>query len=91
MSAAPSPAALAQAYEAIRAQATGERADSTPRGLALFLAAGLPAWLHAWTPLAPATAPATRTARELPAALGRDVVRLLTEMALGREWRLATT
>ncbi len=41
------------AYEALRAQATGELPAVTPRGLALFLAAGFPDWMNAWTPLAP--------------------------------------
>jgi len=45
---------LTLAYEALRAQATGEVAAVTPRGLALFLAAGFPDWMKAWAPLAPA-------------------------------------
>ena len=78
------------AYEALRAQATGELPAVTPRGLALFLAAGFPDWIKAWTPLAPAVpkTPAAPHHREPAVGLGGDVVQLLTEMALGcqRRW-----
>ena len=84
---------LTLAYEALRAQATGEVAAVTPRGLALFLAAGFPEWMRAWAPLAP-TVPKTPTAahhREPPVGLGGEVVQLLTEMALGCQRRRLTS
>jgi hypothetical protein len=46
---------LTLASEALRAQATGQLPVVTPRGLALFLAAGLPDWMKAWSSLVPAT------------------------------------
>jgi hypothetical protein len=84
---------LAGAYEALRAQATGQLPSTTPRGLALLLASGVPAWLKAWAPLAPPayTTPAQRGDHEIPAGLGGEVARLLTEMALGCQRRWATT
>jgi hypothetical protein len=80
---------LTRAYEALRAQATGELPAVTPRGLALFLAAGFPDWMKAWTPLAPAVpkTPAAPHHRESPVGLGGEVVQLLTEMALGCQRR----
>jgi hypothetical protein len=80
---------LTPAYEALRAQATGQLPAVTPRGLALFLAAGFPDWMKAWSPLAAAmpTVPAVRARREPPVVAGNDVVRLLTEMALGCQRR----
>lgn len=86
------PDELTLAYEALRAQATGELPAVTPRGLTLFLLAGLPAWMRAWTPVT-AAAPPTRTVRSdqgVPVAVASDVVRLLTEMALGCQRRWAT-
>ncbi len=81
---------LTLAYEALRAQATGELPSVTPRGLVLFLAAGFPTWMKTWTPLAPAapTRPAAPGQREVPVGLGNEVVQLLAEMALGchRRW-----
>ena len=81
---------LTRAYEALRAQATGEQPAVTPRGLALFLAAGFPDWMKAWTPLAPAVAktPVAPRHPEPSVGLGGEVVQLLTEMALGcqRRW-----
>lgn len=81
---------LTLAYEALRAQAAGQLPASTPRGLALFLAAGCPSWMHAWQPLtAPARIiPAAPHQVEPPARLGGEVVQVLTEMALGwhRRW-----
>jgi len=74
---------LTAAYEALRAQATGQLPSTTPRGLALCLSAGLPAWMKAWVPLAPQPPPATSVndAGHLVHEPG-EVVRLLTEMAL---------
>ena len=77
---------LTLAYEALRAQATGQLPSTTPRGLTLFLVAGFPDWMKAWTPLAPVVLPKTPAAprhREPAVGLGGDVVQLLTEMALG--------
>ncbi|HEY8953947.1 MAG TPA: hypothetical protein VIP78_15470 [Candidatus Dormibacteraeota bacterium] len=76
---------LTLAYEALRAQARGEVAAVTPRGLALFLAAGFPGWMKAWVPLAPAEpkASAAPHRQEPPVGLSGQVVQLLTEMALG--------
>ena len=76
---------LTPAYEALRAQATGEVAAVTPRGLALFLAAGFPDWMKAWVALAPAgpKAAAAPHRQEPPVGLSGQVVQLLTEMALG--------
>ena len=87
------PDELGRGYEALRAQATGELPAVTPRGLALFLAAGFPAWMTAWAPLTPpaSTTPARRGDREVRISLGGEVVQLLTEMALGCQRRWATT
>ena len=87
----PSPAGeLSLAYEALRAQATGQLPATTPRGLALFLAAGCPSWMKALTPLTVAVPkPPTAAHRRGPSVgLGGGVVQLLTEMALGcqRKW-----
>ena len=87
----PSPAGeLSLAYEALRAQATGQLPATTPRGLALFLTAGCPTWMQAWTPLAvgvPRTTAAPHR-REASVGLASEVVQLLTQMAVGcqREW-----
>jgi hypothetical protein len=80
---------LTLAYEALRAQATGQLPAVSPRGLALFLMAGFPDWMKAWSPLAPAVAkpPAALTRPELPVVPGNEVVQLLTEMALGCQRR----
>lgn len=86
------PGELERAYEALRAQATGQLAPATPRGLALFLAGGLPVWMTAWASPAPppAAAPPTPTAggpRLVLAGLSVELVRVLTEMALGGQRR----
>jgi len=87
------PDELVCGYEALRAQATGELPAAIPRGLALFLAAGFSAWMKAWAPLTPPapTAPAPQGDREVRIGLGGEVVRLLTEMALGCQRRWAAT
>jgi hypothetical protein len=78
---------LTLAYEALRAQATGQLPAVTPRGLALFLAEGFPAWLNIWKPLVVVTAPkppsAPRQQQRPAVGLGGEVVQVLTEMALG--------
>ncbi|HVB54115.1 MAG TPA: hypothetical protein VNF24_08010 [Candidatus Acidoferrales bacterium] len=82
-----SPADLLQAYEGLRAHALGQLPAGTPRGLALFLDGGMPAWMSAWVQLAPCPippAPAGASDRPPLDALGGELVRVLTEMALGR-------
>ena len=63
---------LAQGYEALRAQALGTVPTVKPRGLAVFMGAGLPAWMNALPPSAgrggqqrnaPTTRPAAPMAR----------------------------
>jgi len=87
MNQAAPPGDVERAYEALRAQATGQLAPATPRGLALFLACGLPAWIAAWSSPAPAPAVAPTPAADGPrlvlAGLSAELVRVLTEMALG--------
>jgi hypothetical protein len=81
---------LARAYEAQRAQALGRTPTATPRGLALFLRVGLAGWMRARAPLGAAD----RSARSgddhpptAPTAPTAELVRVLTEMALGRHRR----
>jgi hypothetical protein len=77
---------LAQAYEALRAQAIGQTPTVTPRGLALVRRAGLAAWMPAHAPLsaaAPAAHPRDAGPRTPRVAVDAELVRLLTEMALG--------
>ena len=81
----PQPAGqLALAYEALRAQATGELASVTPRGLALFLTQGLASWLSYWKPVATESNTPAAAARHQSPRIGPDseMVQLLTEMAL---------
>lgn len=82
---------LCAGYEALRAAATGSMAVDTPRGLALLLAQGLPTWMRAWGPR-PAAGPIVPAGdqRVVP-GVGAEMVRLLTEMALGCRTRLATS
>jgi hypothetical protein len=81
---------LTLAYEALRSQATGRAPATTPRGLALFLAAGCPTWMKAWTSpvVAVPKTPAAPQYRERSVGLSGEVVQLLTEMALScqRKW-----
>jgi hypothetical protein len=86
----PSSGELTLAYEALRAQATGALPATTPRGLALFLAAGCPTWIRTWQPwtaVAPRI-PDVAPDRETSVDLDGAVVQVLTEMALGcqRKW-----
>ena len=87
----PPAAELEQAYEVLRAQATGIATPATPRGLAIFLARGLVAWMAAWArpaPLPPVIAPPAGGPRLVLAGLSREMVRVLTEMALGCQRRV---
>lgn len=81
---------LTFAYEALREQATGGLPSSTPRGMALFVAAGCPAWMHAWQPVAvaaPTTSSPARNPAESPAGSRAEVIQVLTEMALACQKR----
>ena len=81
---------LTQAYEALRAQAVGQAPAVTPRGLALLRRAGLAAWMRTCAPLRPATPSAHPSASPPPTphgALHPELVRILTEMALGSQRR----
>lgn len=82
---------LCAGYEALRAAATGSAASDTPRGLALLLAQGVPAWMAAWAPLPPPVPAAPAGERPSAAGLGAEMVRLLTEMALGCRSSLAAS
>jgi len=82
---------LCAGYEALRATASGSVVSETPRGLALFLAQGLPAWMRVFCALAPAPAIVSVGARPAPSGLGADVVRVLTEMVLGCRTTLAAS
>lgn len=82
---------LCAGYEALRAAATGSPVTDTPRGLALLLAQGLPGWVRAWSPL-PATQPIVPAgARPAVAGLAGEMVRVLTEIALGSRTQLAAS
>lgn len=82
---------LCAGYETLRAAAASSVVCDTPRGLALLLTQGLPAWMRAWSPLPP-TAPTARSdERPLAPGVGSEVVRLLTEMALGRHSTLVVS
>ena len=82
---------LCAGYETLRATATGSPICDTPRGLALFLAQGLPAWMRAWAPL-PSPAPMVPAAeRSMVPGVGGEVVLLLTEMALACRTNVAAS
>jgi len=86
----PQPAGqLTVAYEAMRAQATGQLPRVTPRGLALFLAEGFPAWLNIWKPVAMVAHRTASAPRRPQPAVGveGEMVQVLTEMALGCQKR----
>ena len=85
MSVHPQPDGLAAGYEALRAEAVGSLPSDAPRGRALVVGQGLPAWIGAWAAPA-AAAPPPPPCAPCPGGIGgltADVVRLLTEMALG--------
>ena len=91
-------AELAQGYEALRAQATGQAPRRRPRGLAVLLCSGLASWMCACPPESRArpaaeAAPSAhetgaREARAL-AAGGAELVRLLAGMTLCSQRRHA--
>ena len=88
-----SPLELEQTYEALRAQAVGQVPTVTPRGLARLRGAGLTAWMRACPPLAPVAPPERLAGGRVGtplADLAGELVRLLTEMALGSERRWHT-
>ena len=82
---------LCAGYEVLRAVATGSAVSDTPRGLALLLARGLPGWMAAWAPLPPPAPAGPASERSPSAGLGTEMVRLLTEMALGCRTTPATS
>jgi hypothetical protein len=84
------PDELCAGYEALRAAATGGVLSETPRGFALLLAQGLAAWMQVVRPLPPALPIAPAGSRPVAAVAGQEMVRVLTEMALGSRRELAT-
>lgn len=79
---------LCAGYEALRAAVTGQAVCDTPRGLTLLLSQGLPAWMGASAPVAAPAPVVPGTERPVAAGVGAEVVRVLTEMALGCRPRL---
>ncbi len=82
---------LARAYEAVRAQAIGQPAESGPRGLALILDAGLAAWIGAWSSLVHADVTTIPPARATSGSDPRsaELASVLAEMALASRRRTA--
>jgi len=81
---------LSVGYEAMRAQAVGGLPVDSPRGRALVLTQGLPTWIRAWAvPPPTTTSPALSGGRSDTGGRDSEVVRLLTEMALGHGATLA--
>lgn len=82
-------AELARAYEAVRAQAIGQPAQTSPRGLALILDAGLAAWIRAWSSVASAEVASVASVRATSALGPRsaELASVLTEMALASRRR----
>jgi hypothetical protein len=81
---------LAQGYEALRAQALGAVPTVTPRGLAVFMGAGLPAWMSALPPLSRPRRPAAQHPDDeagRPNGQSAELVRLLAEMVLASQGR----
>ena len=81
-------------YEALRAQARGQLPSLTPRGLAVFLRAGLVAWMCSCPPREPPgparPAPAPRGGSpqlRAPAGASAELVQLLAEMAIQSQRR----
>ncbi len=87
----PPAAELEQAYEVLRAQATGIGEPATPRGLAVFVASGLVAWMAAWArpgSSPPVALPPVAGSRLSLSGLSKELVRVLAEMALGTQRRV---
>ncbi len=94
-------AELAQGYEALRAQATGQAPRRRPRGLAVLLRSGLASWMCACPPdgRARAGADPAHSAHETGAREARaegaesggsaELVRLLAGMTLSSQRRHA--
>ena len=89
---------LAQGYEALRAQATGQAPRRRPRGLAVLLCSGLASWMCACPPEGRArpAADAAPSAHETGAREARaesagsaELVRLLAGMTLSSQRRNA--
>ena len=81
---------LAQGYEALRAQALGTVPTVKPRGLAVFMGAGLPAWMNALPPLSRPRRPAAQRPDDeagRPNGQSTELVRLLAEMVLASRGR----
>jgi len=74
---------LSAGYEALRAEVVGDVGAASPRGLALVLTHGLPTWIRAWAAPPTVVPPAPVGTQVATGGLGGEVVRLLTEMALG--------
>lgn len=82
---------LARGYEALRAEALGRPPAITPRGRAVLLDKGLVAWMRALPPSTPAVRagrPLTDAPATVAAGVRRELVDVLTAMALGsgRGW-----
>lgn len=91
MSPAATSATLARAYEALRAPSVGTLAAGVPRGLAVLRGSGMAAWMAAMPPDRPTgrvERPAIAPTGSLP-GIGRELVGVLTEMALGARRELA--
>ena len=97
---ATAPAAdLAQGYEALRAQATGQAPCRRPRGLAVLLCGGLASWMCACPPESrarPSAAPAPGASEagaegsgSAASAASAELVRLLAGMTLSSQRRRA--
>jgi hypothetical protein len=82
---------LSASYEALRAHAVGGLPAESPRGLAIVVNQGLPAWIRAWAAPPPvSSAPVLASGSGgTSVGLGAEVVRLLTEMALGSRREVA--
>ncbi len=79
---------LRQAYEALRAQATGQSpAPAAPRGLALFLRSGLGGWMQAWRRLITTSLPPRREPETAPdrTGLSAELALVLIQMALNAQ------
>ncbi|MBI2325647.1 MAG: hypothetical protein HYU87_11900 [Chloroflexi bacterium] len=77
-------AEITRAYEAVRAQATGDLAASSPRGLALILDQGLASWIAAWSSRMRGEVATTTSVRTTEASdpVSAELASVLAEMAL---------